>query len=99
MKLATNFALEMKTQLSLQIGIHFGGPIVAGILSLKRPHFQLLGETIELVSDVAHACPMGQIYITQSLYELIFGSSLPITEKGNVMLRSGKSMELYLVVT
>ena len=90
--------LDKKDNLELQIrvGINTGGPIVAGVLGTEKPTFEILGPAINMAQQMEHHGVPMQVHISRSVYELIYGGSFVIKERGQIVIKSGKVIT-YLV--
>jgi class 3 adenylate cyclase len=43
---------EKKTNLQIRVGIHTGGPIIAGVIGLGKPIFEILGPTVVMAEQM-----------------------------------------------
>ena len=91
------FSDKVGTQIHFQIGIHTGGPVVAGIMNLSKPAFQVIGSVNEIATQLRSKGMADKIHISRSVYELIFSNGFHIQERGEVELRRGNSMATYYV--
>jgi class 3 adenylate cyclase len=77
-KRAIGFGLALQTvlrrfnhehgfQLNLQMGIH-SGDVVAGIVGRHKFIYDVWGETINIASYLRHACPAGEILVSEAVY-------------------------------
>jgi len=80
----------MGEKLRIRIGVNTGGPIIAGVLGTDKPMFEILGPAINMAQQLEHhGLPM-QIHISRSLYELIYGSSFKVKERGQIEFKQGQ---------
>jgi class 3 adenylate cyclase len=79
------------------IGIHVGGPVAAGVMSILRPVFQMVGPVFDVALQIMESGLPGHIYISRTVFELVFTSGFSIQEKGDVDLRSGGSVFSYVL--
>ena len=84
-------------EIHLTIGVHTGGPIVAGVLGFDNPTFQIIGTVSEMADQVKNKGVQDQICITRAVYELIFSASFNVQEQGDTKIRGGKIIPTYLV--
>ncbi|MDH3648238.1 MAG: adenylate/guanylate cyclase domain-containing protein [Saprospiraceae bacterium] len=56
--------------LEFHIGAH-SGPVVAGIIGLKKFSYDLWGDTVNLASRLETEAPPGEIYISESTFDLL----------------------------
>jgi len=91
--------LNQKNNIKLQIriGINTGGPIVGGVLGIGKPTFEILGPAINLAQQMEHHGVPMNIHISRSVYELIYGNTFKIKERGNVEIKGG-TVFTYLVM-
>ncbi|KAK8840248.1 hypothetical protein M9Y10_031193 [Tritrichomonas musculus] len=87
---------ELELQLQIRVGINTGGPIVAGVLGTEKPTFEILGPAINMAQQMEHHGVPMQVHISRSVYELIYGGSFVIKERGQIEIKSGKVIT-YLV--
>lgn len=60
------------TQLGIRIGIH-AGPAVAGVIGLKRFHYDVWGDTVNIASRMESTGAAGAIHVTEAVYRQIRG--------------------------
>jgi len=61
------------TSLALRIGIHTG-PVVAGVIGLKKFTYDLWGDTVNIASRMeSHGLP-GKIHVTDEVFRALGGS-------------------------
>ena len=87
---------ELNIQLQIRVGINTGGPIVAGVLGTEKPTFEILGPAINMAQQMEHHGVPMKVHISRSVYELIYGGSFVIKERGQIEIKSGKVIT-YLV--
>jgi PAS domain S-box-containing protein len=88
--------VEINQTLQIRVGINTGGPIVAGVLGTAKPTFEIIGPAINMAQQMEHhGIPM-QVHISRAVYELIYGGSFAVKERGEVQLKNGSAVT-YLV--
>jgi class 3 adenylate cyclase len=87
---------ELKQKLRIRVGVHEGGPIVAGIIGTKKPNFEILGPAIGMAQQMEHLGVPMKVHISRSVYELIYGGSFDVKERGTVNTKFGDVIS-YLV--
>ncbi|OHT16052.1 hypothetical protein TRFO_13561 [Tritrichomonas foetus] len=85
------------TEIHFIIGIHTGGPVVAGVMSLNKPSFQIIGSVLEMTAQMKAKGVEDQIQVTRAVYELIFSAGFHVQERGDIEIRGGKVVPTYLV--
>lgn len=80
-----------------QIGLHTGGPVIAGITSLDYPMFSLLSNVSDLPILMRDKCDENTIKVTRAVYELIFSFGFQISESQNVK-HGDVSIPAYTIV-
>jgi len=87
---------ELNQNLKIRVGINTGGPVVGGVLGIGKPTFEILGPTINMAQQMEHhGVPMA-VHISRPVYELIYGNTFKIKERGLVEIKGG-SVNTYLV--
>lgn len=105
---AAKFALKMinlvedlskKTEydIKLSVGIHTGGPVVAGVIENQKPMLQVIGSVMEIASQMTITDVPMQVQVTRAVYELIFTAGFHIIERGDTEIRGGQTMTTYLI--
>lgn len=87
---------ETKQELQIRVGIHTGGPVVAGVIGIGKPTFEILGQTIVMAQQMEHHGVPMNVHISRSTYELIYGTGFNVKERGSIDVKSGKVVT-YLV--
>ncbi|KAK8892534.1 hypothetical protein M9Y10_029767 [Tritrichomonas musculus] len=97
LSIAPELSEKFGVEIHLTIGVHTGGPIVAGVISFDNPTFQIIGTVNEMANQVKNKGVPDQICITRAVYELIFSASFKVQEQGDTEIRGGKVIPTYLV--
>lgn len=63
-----DLAAELSLPVAIRIGLHVG-PIVAGVIGIKRPAFDCWGEAVNVASRLEHASGPGGILISEAAFE------------------------------
>jgi PAS domain S-box-containing protein len=83
--------------LSVRIGINSGGPILAGVLGIDRPTFDIIGDPINVASRLQSTDLPGRIQISESTQELVSGMDFPIEFRGEIELKGKGKQKTYLI--
>jgi class 3 adenylate cyclase len=87
--------LEVDAQLTIKIGVHTGGPIVAGLVGIERPSFELYGLAVDVAQIIEEfGTPMSTI-VSRPVYEHLFGG--PYRFKECDYEYEGEPIRVYLV--
>jgi len=86
----------MGENLKIRVGVNTGGPIVAGVLGTSKPTFEILGPAINMAQQMEHSGVPMNVHISRSVYELIYGGSYKIKERGQIAIKNGQVFT-YLV--
>jgi PAS domain S-box-containing protein len=87
---------EHGENLEIRVGVNTGGPVVAGVLGIGKPTFEILGPAINLAQQMEHTGVPMAVQITRSVYGLIYGEGFNVRERGSVETKGG-AVEAYLV--
>ncbi|WRH69119.1 MAG: adenylate/guanylate cyclase domain-containing protein [Planktothrix sp. GU0601_MAG3] len=79
--------------LNLRIGINTG-PVVAGVIGLKKFSYDLWGDAVNIASRMESQGIPGQIQVTQTTYEKIKDSYL-LEERGMILIKGKGEMRTY----
>lgn len=101
-----DLALDMRTDfvafrdaqgldLSLRIGVH-SGPVVAGVIGVRKIAFDLWGDTVNVASRLENSCPPGEIQISAQTAALI-GARFKARSCGAVEIAGHDSREVFLL--
>ena len=88
--------IELNEKLRIRVGVNTGGPIVAGVLGIEKPTFDILGPDICLAAMMEHHGVPMHVHIPQHCYDLIYGTYFRIKERGDVEVK-GKMYHTYIV--
>ena len=88
---------QLGENLQIRVGINTGGPIVAGVIGTAKPTFEILGPAINMAQQMEHTGVPMQVQITRAVYELIYGGTFKIKERGEVEVK-GKKVSTYLII-
>ena len=88
---------NFETKFHLKVGIHSGGPVVAGAIGLSKPVFQIIGSVGDLANQMRITGHIDQVHITRQVYEHVFSAGFHIQERGEIMIRRGEKILSYEV--
>jgi guanylate cyclase len=87
--------IELSETLRMRVGVNTGGPIVAGVIGIEKPTFDILGPAICLAAAMEHhGVPMA-VHIPQHCYDLVFDGNFVLQTRGNVEVK-GKVYQTYI---
>jgi PAS domain S-box-containing protein len=82
---------EMEERLQVRVGVNTGGPVVAGVVGVGKPTFEILGSAINLAQEMEHTGIPMLVHVTRAVYELIYGMAFTIRERqAEVTTRQGQ---------
>ncbi|EAX87252.1 Adenylate and Guanylate cyclase catalytic domain containing protein [Trichomonas vaginalis G3] len=85
-----------ETNLRVRVGIHIGGPVVAGVIGVGKPTFEIFGPSISFAQQMEHSGVPMRVHVSRAIYELIYGGNYKIEERGEIQIKQGKVVT-YLV--
>ena len=81
----------------MRLGIHTG-PLIAGIVGVKKFQYDIWGDTVNTASRMESSGEVGQVNISESIYELVKDEpGLAFTARGKVQAKGKGEMEMYFV--
>ena len=97
LRIAPEISEKFGAEVQLTIGVHTGGPIVAGVINFEKPTFQTIGTVSEMANQMKNKGFPQTICISRAVYELIFSAGFNVQEQGDTTIRGGKVIPTYLV--
>jgi class 3 adenylate cyclase len=88
--------IELNEKLRIRVGANTGGPIVAGVLGIDKPTFDILGPAICFASKMEQSGVPMNVHIPQHTYDLVYGAMFVVQERGDVEVK-GKPYRTYIV--
>ncbi len=89
--------LENRISFEMRVGIHTG-PIVAGIVGVKKFQFDIWGDTVNTAARMESSGKVNKVNISQFTYELIKDDPLFDFEyRGRIMAKGKGEIDMYFV--
>jgi class 3 adenylate cyclase len=79
----------------VRIGIHTG-PVVAGVVGLKKFAYDIWGDTVNLASRMEQHSEAGKVNISGETYQLI-KDNFRCTHRGRIETKSKLQLDMYFV--
>ncbi len=81
----------------MRVGIH-SGPVVAGIVGVKKFQYDIWGDTVNTASRMESSSEVGQVNISEATYQLVKDNpNLVFTYRGMVKVKGKGEMHMYFV--
>ena len=81
----------------IRIGVHTG-PVVAGIVGVKKFQYDIWGDTVNTASRMESSGAVGQVNISEATYELVKeNSEFDFTSRGKIEAKGKGEMKMYFV--
>ncbi|MEZ4772584.1 MAG: adenylate/guanylate cyclase domain-containing protein [Bacteroidia bacterium] len=93
----TKLEAEGKLGFQMRAGIHIG-PIVAGIVGVKKFQYDIWGDTVNTASRIESAGKVGKVNISQAIYDLLKDDAdLTFESRGKIRAKGKGEIEMYFV--
>ncbi len=86
---------EKKTFFELRIGIHTG-PVVAGIVGIKKFQYDIWGDTVNIASHMETSCEVGKVNISHATFEHVKDKFI-CQHRGKVEAKNKGMIDMYFV--
>jgi class 3 adenylate cyclase len=83
--------------LELTVGINTGGPIIAGVLGIDKPLFDIWGDAVNVSARLQTSCPTGCIQMSQAMYNALPRDMFQVTERPGVFLKGKGDVTSYII--
>ncbi|MDU9005165.1 adenylate/guanylate cyclase domain-containing protein [Sedimentitalea todarodis] len=91
------FRREWKVEIDLRVGLH-SGPVVAGVIGVRKFAFDLWGDTVNIASRLESGCPTGNIQISHETVDLI-GPGYKVSHCGAIDIPGHRTRETFLLLS
>lgn len=86
-----------KTSFEMRVGIHTG-PVVAGIVGLKKFQYDIWGDSVNTASRLESTGQAGQVNISQNTYDYLKNDPMfCFTSRGKIMAKGKGEIAMYFV--
>jgi class 3 adenylate cyclase len=86
---------QKKPAFQMRAGIHTG-PVVAGIVGVKKFQYDIWGDTVNIASRMESNGEVGKVNISETTYEKV-KSSFHCVSRGKIEVKGKGEMEMYFV--
>jgi class 3 adenylate cyclase len=86
---------EGKELFEIRIGIHTG-PVVAGIVGVKKFAYDIWGDTVNIASRMESSGEAGKVNISGSTYELV-KDKFRCVHRGKIQAKNKGEIDMYFV--
>ena len=81
----------------MRVGIHTG-PVVAGIVSVKKFAYDIWGDTVNTASRIESSGEVGKVNISEATYNLLKDdTSFSFSSRGKIEAKGKGEMEMFYV--
>ena len=87
--------MENKPLFEIRIGIN-SGPVVAGIVGVKKFAFDIWGDTVNIASRMESSGETGKVNISKTTYELV-KNEFNCTHRGKIYAKNKGEIDMYFV--
>lgn len=85
------------THFEIRIGIHTG-PLVAGIVGLKKWQYDIWGDTVNIASRMESSGEVGKVNISEATYNLVNDEDeLQFESRGKIAIKNKGAISMYFV--
>ncbi|MEO8589698.1 MAG: adenylate/guanylate cyclase domain-containing protein, partial [Flavobacteriales bacterium] len=86
---------EGKLAFEMRVGIHTG-PVVAGIVGVKKFQYDIWGDTVNIASRMESNCEVGHVNISESTYDRIKEApEFCFTGRGKIVAKGKGELSMY----
>jgi class 3 adenylate cyclase len=86
-----------KAAFEMRVGIHTG-PVVAGIVGVKKFQYDIWGDTVNTASRIESAGEVGRVNISQSTYELLqHDPDFLFENRGKIEAKGKGEIEMWFI--
>ncbi|RUS80899.1 hypothetical protein EGW08_011335 [Elysia chlorotica] len=80
----------------IRIGLNIG-PVVAGVIGVKKPHYDIWGNSVNVASRMDSTGVPGKIQVTSEMYRILATNRYSLTERGFVRVKGKGDMRTFFL--
>jgi class 3 adenylate cyclase len=87
--------VELGEHLEIRVGVNTGGPIVAGVLGIGKPTFEILGPAINMAQQMEHTGKPMLVHVSEATYMSVCAGPFTCYPQGATV--GGHQVRTYIV--
>ncbi|KAK3741379.1 hypothetical protein RRG08_034424 [Elysia crispata] len=80
----------------IRIGLNIG-PVVAGVIGVKKPHYDIWGNSVNVASRMDSTGVPGKIQVTSEMYRILSSNRYSLSERGFVRVKGKGDMRTFFL--
>ena len=88
----------MNMNLSAKVGVHTGGPVIAGVIGTDKLSFDIFGDAVAIAAKLENSGSNGKVHVSEDTYNLVsYSGNFRVESLENTNVKGQSMIKSYFI--